>query len=131
MMDALHAAFHKSFLFRGLTPKQIERFITVGELMVFPSNGIIIKEGDASRDFFLIIAGSVEILKHQVSGHTHKVGALSVGDTIGELGILDHEARSATIRVVEDATVLRIETKAFEDITKDPKISRLTSHNLA
>lgn len=130
-MDALHSAFHKSFLFRGLSLKQIERFIAIGELMVFPTNGIIMKEGDVSHDFFLIISGSVEILKQEVSGHIHKVGTLSTGDTIGELGILGHEARSATIRTLEDTTVLRIETKAFEKITKDPKISLLTFHNLA
>lgn len=130
-MDALHSAFQQSSLFQGLTPAQIKRFIAAGELMVFPAHGIIIKEGDVSRDFFLIISGTVEILKHQVPGHTHQVATLSLGDTIGELGIIDHEARSATIRVLEETTVLRIDIKAFEDITKDTQISLLTYHNLA
>lgn len=131
MANSLHLAFQKSSLFRGLTFKQIERFIAVGELLVFPPNGIIIQEGEVGHDFFLIISGSVEILKHEISGHTHRVATLSAGDTIGELGLIEHVERIATIRVLEEATVLRIETKAFEEIAKDPNIALLTSHNLA
>lgn len=131
MANSLHLAFQKSSLFRGLTSKQIERFIAVGELIVFLKNDTIIKEGDLSHDFFLIISGSVEILKHEISGRAHKVGSLSAGDTIGELGLIEQQERTATIRVLEKATVLRIETKAFEDITKDPNIALLTCHNLA
>ena len=64
----------------------------------FPAGAVVLNEGDLSTDFFVILAGTVEVVR---GGEV--VNRLSAGDVFGEAGALDAGpgyamARNATIR---------------------------------
>lgn len=68
----------------------------------------VVEEGDTSRDMFIIVAGELEVLKKSKSGIEVRMAMFGPGDWFGEMGILDVQPRSATVRSVAPTMLVRI-----------------------
>ena len=94
-------------LFGGLGDEVLEAF-TLGLPRLELASGVdVFHEGDGGRDLFVILHGEVEVLRHSKRGHETRVALLGPGDWFGEMSILDVLPRSATMRVVAPAQLLR------------------------
>ena len=69
---------------------------------------VVFREGDEARDFFVVIAGEMEVLKRSQSGIEARVAMLGPSDWFGEMSILDVQPRSATVRVIAPCRLLRV-----------------------
>lgn len=67
------------------------------EIHEFDDGEIIVREGDESREMFIIRMGSVDVLKH-VAGHEVTLTTLERGNFFGEMSLLEGLPRSATVR---------------------------------
>ena len=68
---------------------------------------VLMSEGDASTDMFLVLAGEAEVLHKGDSDHDVTVALLGPGDWVGEMAIFGIP-RSATVRTVSPALLLRL-----------------------
>ena len=79
--------------------------------------------------------GSVEILKivpDTGEGNMEQIATLGMGETFGEMSIIDLHTRSATVRALEDSIVLVLSKKNLAHIWRiHPKIYTLILMNLA
>ena len=76
---------------------------------------IVFHEGDEADAIYIIRSGAVEVIR----GDPPKVIAyLTAGDCFGEMALLHGTSRSATIRVPEEAVVLRLPREAFEELQR-------------
>lgn len=70
--------------------------------VVYGQNEFIIEEGEESKSFYIILDGTCECLKYyeddQKKGYL-RVRELKTRDHFGEVGILNHQPRSMSIRV--------------------------------
>jgi len=105
----------RSELFSGLTPKQVEQIAALGQEAVYNAGDVVIREGDPSDEMYIIRSGMVEVLVsggriHDVPGPPQLTSLvrLGQGQLFGEMALVDRGARSATIRCVEDGTVLHV-----------------------
>jgi CRP-like cAMP-binding protein len=65
-------------------------------------------EGDPGDAMFAVTEGEVEIL------HADRVmERIGPGGIVGEMALVDHGARSATVRAVSDARVVRVDADQF------------------
>lgn len=91
------------------------------ETRVFKSGETIYQEGDASDCAYLIEAGRVELLKDSPTGPV-RIGMLSKGELLGEMGVLDKGPRNTSARA---DTTTKLEVIPREDfiqmIEKDPQ----------
>jgi NADH dehydrogenase len=72
----------------------------------------IIRQGEPGSRFYIINSGKVEVVRR--TGTTEKVLAtLGPGKYFGEVALLRDSYRTATVRAVEDTTVLSIARKDF------------------
>ena len=71
----------------------------------------VFHEGEPGNTLFFIVDGQVRI--HRGGTTLATLGERSV---FGEMSLLDMEPRSATVTVVSDVTLLRIERDDFHDI---------------
>jgi hypothetical protein len=102
-------------LFAGLSPDALERVANTCEEHEFLKGEILDEEGAAGDCMFLIASGSVRI----VSGTDHgELARRTVGDAIGEMALLSHVPRSATMIAAEPTKVLVVSHKAFEQILR-------------
>ncbi len=77
----------------------------------FKAGAIIMRQGDQGDCAYIIEKGLVEILIEKVNGTISRVGTRGPGTIIGEMAIVDNEPRIATIKALEDCSLLEI-TKA-------------------
>jgi CRP/FNR family transcriptional regulator, cyclic AMP receptor protein len=81
--------------------KKIAPFTNVDE---FPEGRVVVKEGGYSNDFYVIEEGTAKVER---AGE--QIADLGPGDVFGEQGLLQKEARSATVTATDTLRVIKIE----------------------
>lgn len=91
------------------------------ETRTFKAGETIYKEGDASDCAYIIESGRVELLKNGPTGSA-RIGLLSKGDLLGEMGVLDQGPRNTSARADSGVRVEVIPREEFiQMISKDPQ----------
>jgi len=97
----------------------------------YSDSEIIFREGDPSSSAFVILSGQVELLKNSPNGMI-RLAMVSAGEIIGEMGIVDKSARSATARAVGPVTLDIIEREGFlASLKEQPDVALTVIGNLA
>lgn len=86
----------------------------------FEAGDIIFREGEDSREMFVVLEGQIEIVKISPRGDV-KLATLSRGEFLGEMSLLESLPRSATARAVNKVKLLAIHPGGFLlKIRRDP-----------
>jgi len=87
---------------------------------VYRDGETIIEQGRTGENFYVIQSGRVEVVQSTANGEQHLI-FLDTGESFGEMAIFEKEVRSATIRAVGEARVLKIDRKTlYRRIQEDP-----------
>lgn len=78
----------------------------------YRSGETLFEEGESSDCVLRIVLGEVEALK-TVSGRQIVLGHLRAGEFVGEMGVLEDQPRSATVRAVSDVVAERMDRDSF------------------
>ncbi|MDG2237682.1 MAG: cyclic nucleotide-binding domain-containing protein [Arenicellales bacterium] len=78
----------------------------------FSAGETILLEGETSDTAFQILSGEVEIYTER-SGQVIRLGYVTAGDYLGEMGLIDQGPRSASARAVTDVVVLEFQRSEF------------------
>jgi CRP/FNR family transcriptional regulator, cyclic AMP receptor protein len=79
----------------------------------------VYREGDPGSEFYLLLDGELEVLKRSRRGRDTRIAVLGAGDCFGEMAIIDHEPRSASVRAVAPARVLRVSSEFVESVRQE------------
>lgn len=83
----------------------------------------IVKQGRPGECFYVVQSGRVEVVQSSEHGEQH-LAYLESGDSFGEMAIFEKEVRSATIRAIGEARVLKVDKKTlFRRIQEDPLLA--------
>jgi len=92
----------------------------------FSQGKTIINEGDYGDELFIILKGSIDILKKTLQNERYTVTTLNAemgGINVGELALIDNDKRSATVTAKTDCECLVITRKNFVQFgDKNPDI---------
>ena len=92
----------------------------------------VFREGDAAREFYVVLDGEMEVLKKSRRGRETRVAILGPNDCLGEMSILDMQPRSATVRALGSTRLLRISTEEMDALYRhDLKSYTLIVLNIA
>jgi len=110
---------HEEFLsrvpiFAGCTPSEVSAIARVAQESYFQPGQLIVTQGTPGQAFYLILSGSVEILRDGTS-----LGAFGAGDFFGEMSLLDQAPRSATIRAIDSTSCLMLSSWDFKSLLED------------
>lgn len=100
-------------LFKYLEDKDVKRLATQFELKKMAPDSIVIKEGDKSREFFIIVSGFLNV----TTGAKKKPILLSVlgpKDFFGEAALFHNAVRSASVWTSQNVELLVIKKTAFD-----------------
>ena len=120
MQDSL-----KNLLFFSyLSQEQMEKIMTYIEPIELNPGEILFEEGEDGDYVCFIISGSLEILKMTTwQNLTTVITTLYEGSCIGEMALIDHSPRSATIRACEKTKLAILTQKAFDVMVEsEPKL---------
>jgi thioredoxin reductase (NADPH) len=97
----------KNQTFPTLTPAQIARLASHGTKISVPKGKILAEPGDRHRKLFVVLSGSIEVVRPTMQGEQLLV-VISAGGFTGEMSTLRGVGSLARARVREDAEVLAI-----------------------
>jgi len=95
-------------LFQGLPQKDIEKIAKAGDEVSLPAGSLIVDQGQTGREAFVVLEGSVLIKRNG-----KKVAVAGPGTIVGELSLLDHGPRTATVTCETDCTFLLLSQRTF------------------
>ena len=101
-------------LFQGLPESELRSVAKQLKIVKHPAGHEIVVRGEGGVGFMVITDGTVSV--KTVQGHTRKLGP---GDSFGEMALLDHEGRSATITADTDVTLATIPEWNFKPFLKE------------
>lgn len=90
---------------------------------VYADGQEIVKEGDAGACMYVIQQGQVEVVTGR-DGDLQRLALLGDGDFFGEMALFGGEERSATVRAVGEARVLKVDKRTLlRRIQEDPLLA--------
>jgi CRP-like cAMP-binding protein len=117
-------------LCRHWHPQAINRFATITRVATFPSGGYVLSEDHDSQGLFFIYEGEAYIERHK-----RQISRLGIGGFIGEIGLLQNSAATASVVADGPLTCLTIDkTYFFRFLTQNYEVAlefeRLSSQRL-
>jgi ATP-binding cassette, subfamily B, bacterial len=101
----------------------------------YPQSRTIVHEGDRGDRFYVIVRGSVEVLKRNDGadnagrGDQRRLRVLQVGDHFGELALLRNIPRTASVRTLTPCTLLALASEQFNYvIERAPQLRTRMEH---
>lgn len=132
--DAVKEAFalEDLDLFRGLSETARAAVHAMLEPRHYTRGDVVIAEGAEGSELFLVVRGSASVhLRHHDDGATRLV-SFSAGTMLGEVALLDHAPRSATVLADDELVCLVLTEAAFEQLkAHHPAIAMHLLINLA
>ena len=114
-------------LFSKLSRKGLEDVAHLADELDLPAGKVMAKEGDRGREFFVLLDGEADVSKGDQS-----VNRMGAGDFFGEIALVTHMPRTASVTAIGDVRVLVITERDFNALLKrSPEISRGIAEALA
>jgi CRP-like cAMP-binding protein len=119
-------------LFGGLPDDVLESFAATLATRHVAAGTVVFEEGEKASSLYVLLAGEAEVMKHSKSGREHRVALLGPMDTFGEMSMIDVQPRSATVRAVAPARIMRIRSEDIDRLYRqDMKSYALLILNIA
>ncbi len=122
--------------FEGFTPKELARVGELVEEVDAEAGAELMEQGRPGLECYVVVAGEAGVY---VGGQW--VAKIGPGEMVGEMALIDHKPRSATVKAVTPMKLLSLDAKRFRTLLDEmPKAAaavmsklseRLRSDNLA
>ncbi len=108
----------------NLTVEQLVSTTPQLQRKTFSKGDIIIKQGDIADSFYVLSHGEVEVIHENQDGTKDSLARLEPGQYFGEIGIINHSERIATVQVVSDKVeVMMLDRVAFKALLESSEMS--------
>ena len=101
-------------LFNEMNKADLEELIPSTRVETFQPGRVILREGRVGAAFFLIVSGSVEVIRALGKPEEKVVAELGAGDFFGEIAIMKHSPRVASVRALTETQCLMIQRLHFD-----------------
>jgi CRP/FNR family transcriptional regulator, cyclic AMP receptor protein len=106
-------------LFRHCTAEDLEALAAITEDRMLPAGHVLCDQGRVAQECYIVVDGQAEVT---IGGR--RVASIGPGETVGEMGLLDHLPRSATVTATTPMQVYVIEGKRFEQVLQSSGVAR-------
>lgn len=126
--EVCREAVTASYLARGLEPEAVMQIVELGERRSFTTGEPLLRRNAPDDDLHILLTGRARVIGR--TGETlHEIGA---GSVVGEIALLDHRPRSASVEAITPCEVLAIPAgKLLQLIESETAIGVVILKNLA
>ena len=107
MQEARIELLQRMPIFGGIRTDTLEFLLASCPVVAVPVNEFFFREHDQGDSLFVLELGEAAVLKSW-RGQDHLIQILKVGDCFGEMAVMDHCQRSASVRADEDCSAICI-----------------------
>ena len=113
----------RTYQVRSSRSSDLVTALSYGSKQSYKDGETICKEGEQSHDMFVVLTGEIIILRNDVHGTPRELATLSPPSMIGQMGLVDGSARSATCVAKGNVDSLSISQDTFEKILKEASVA--------
>lgn len=125
--DTKADALGRTTLFAGLSKKDRGELAKVTEDLEVSAGKELTREGETGREFFVIVEGEAEVTKDG-----KQVRTLGPGDFFGEIALVAHSPRTASVTAKSDLRFFVLTSQAFWGLLDNqPNVEREVLRALA
>jgi len=99
-----------------LSSNQIQKLVERGETKMIDSEEIVCSEGEFADNVYLIVKGSVKILKQDETGNEMEIATIQQGNMFGEMALFDQGVRCASVKSNEPCEFLIFQGDRFLEL---------------
>ncbi len=105
--------------FDGFSPEDLHRVVELSDEVELSAGEVLVDQGDPGTHCYVILEGIASVY---VRGE--HVASLGAGSMVGEMALVDHRPRTATVVGDTDLDLLRFDSAAFAKLLEEmPKAS--------
>ena len=84
--------------------------------MFIPGGQILFRENEVADSLYVVLTGCLGVIVRDNNGRDILIARIAAGETVGEMGLLDGGARSATVEALRDTELLKLDKASYEDL---------------
>ncbi len=100
-------------LFAGLSEKVLSTLVDDLRARDYKKDELLFRQGDESREVYIILKGKVRIYKISPSGNETSIDIFGEHDVLGEFAALDSEPRSTAAKAISSVNLLVMSQEYF------------------
>lgn len=112
----IKALLDKVPLLNPLSDENREKIALEATIQDYGEGEIIVQHGAEGDSLYIILDGACEVLFEKKGQAPKKMATMNIGDFFGEMSLLTGAVRSATVKVLGYATVIRVDKALFSTI---------------
>jgi CRP/FNR family transcriptional regulator, cyclic AMP receptor protein len=114
-------------LFSHCSKKELGMVAQIADEIDLPEGKTLMREGDRGREFFVLVDGDAEVRRE---GST--LNSLGPGDFFGEIALVSHRPRTATVTTTSPVRALVVTEQSFRSLLdRAPDVQRKVLRALA
>ena len=106
-------------LFTDLAPADLKAIASIAGEQFYSDGDTIMRQGDPGSEMYIIASGEVRVMNQLGNEAMTEVARRTAGQVVGEMAIISHEPRTATLIASGDVRCLCIDQKQFESIIRE------------
>jgi len=107
-MAELNEILQNVEIFDGLEKAELEQVAQICRERKLHAGDYITTQGEAGDELYIVTQGFVEVLLGEGATPARVVVNLGAGQIIGEMALLDQGPRSASVRAVDEPTIVQV-----------------------
>ena len=106
-------------MFAGCSKRELQAVLKAGDEIMMTAGTLIVDQGQMGREAFVLLEGSVTVRRNG-----RKVTTLGPGAVVGELSLLDHGPRTASVLCDTDCSLFVLDQRHFQQVIEQhPQIA--------
>lgn len=111
------AILRKMSLFRDFDSLELVQVSKLVKHVPFSSGDVVVRENSEGQSLFVVKEGKLHAF-HEENGQRKELANFEPLSFFGELALIDHGPRSASVEALEDGELLEFDDKALETLIK-------------
>jgi len=113
--------------FHRIPPANIQAIFMRLQRTPLRAGEIVIKQGDEGDYFYIIVSGKCLVTRETpLNREGIKLAELGVGDTFGEEALIAEAKRNATVAMLTDGVLMRLNKQDFRELMNEPLLQWVT-----
>jgi len=104
----------ETFPVQGLTGAQVMSLLSICEVRIYKTDDAVCGAGTDSTEVFLPFTGELSV----ITGNGIPIAALTPVTTVGDIGIITGQPRTATVRAAKESEAFVINKRQFEKLVR-------------
>jgi CRP-like cAMP-binding protein len=100
-------------LFKALSTEELDEIVKISKLLRVKKGVTVVEEGDEGTAMYILVEGKASVLKRLPNGDSTQLAELAAPTVFGEMSLIDHAPRSASVCTTTDTVLFQINLQEF------------------